>query len=196
MKKIIVFLLFMIGAKAECAKSLNDAISNSEIFEINLIMENNIYLHNKVSSNYYFHIDEQNDLMAIATQCPFTGGIAIYIARAMVQMFDETIVYDDINVCASAGYNMRQTKDQSVGLPFALSVVPNPAKDDATFTYTPNLENALLILNDNIGRQILSMKLNTSGSISLDLSAVDAGLYYVIMQSNLGTIQTKLVVLK
>ena len=43
----------------------------------------------------------------IATQCPLIGGPAVYLARPIVELFDESITYNDAAVCLSQGVSMK-----------------------------------------------------------------------------------------
>ncbi|MBL0051710.1 MAG: hypothetical protein IPP29_09480 [Bacteroidetes bacterium] len=43
----------------------------------------------------------------IATQCPLIGGPAVYLARPIVELYDDNIVYNDQAVCLSQGVSMK-----------------------------------------------------------------------------------------
>ncbi|HMR47541.1 MAG TPA: hypothetical protein PKC92_12205 [Bacteroidia bacterium] len=68
-------------------------------------------------------------LMAIALQCPYSGGVSVYQARNMLRLLDDSIQYDDRYSCLQQGiYRMGSTHDvmkNYAAIDFDL--VPNPA---------------------------------------------------------------------
>ena len=124
------------------------------------------------------HLISKIMVQTIFNQCPFSGGKAVFEARAMVDYFNDTIVYDDDANCLAQGYTMKQYKPL-IENSFVVKPIPNPATTSVTFTYTPELfETGLLTITDNLSRKVVVRTINGKGTINVDLQGFNPGIYY------------------
>ncbi|MDD4599036.1 MAG: T9SS type A sorting domain-containing protein, partial [Lentimicrobiaceae bacterium] len=80
--------------------------------------------------------------------------------------------------------------------PANLSIFPNPAKDVLFVKVNdfPN-RNAMIQIHNSTGQRVLSNRMVIQSEVlSLDISALKAGLYYVLMQMENKTISKKIVI--
>ena len=116
----------------------------------------------------------ENTLYAIATQCPLTGGLAVFKARAILKELNPNIFYDDAFTCIQSGvvYRKKETIEQHCTL------YPNPTSGNVTVSYSiPS--SATLIITDAIGRILLHKQIDSqSTSLTIDLSKFQTGLYF------------------
>ncbi len=78
-------------------------------------------------------IDDYVLILSIAQQCPYKGGRAVYAARAMIKIFNDTIAYDDNAVCHEQGI-FRTITTSSTDSQIKVSIKPNPANDKIEIT--------------------------------------------------------------
>ncbi|MEP7171156.1 MAG: T9SS type A sorting domain-containing protein, partial [Bacteroidota bacterium] len=104
-------------------------------------------------SQYY------QQILNVATQCPYIGGTAVYRARPYVTMFNDTIEYNDDDLCEQHGiYRVAQDKNTEIKNRDIL-IIPNPANDIAEIILQGDYEGICKIkVEDIIGRII---KINT-----------------------------------
>ena len=123
-----------------------------------------------------------NDVLSIAVQCPHVGGKAVYKARSLMALLNDTIEYDDASVCTQAGYrkaaNNKQHKEETRG---DIKIVPNPANDKVTITLSNNMSGICEILfYDVVGKLILSKELDCNQKIhSFNIKNLSEGMYTV-----------------
>jgi hypothetical protein len=153
---------------------LTDSIQVTEVYELNEQQISGI-------EPYLFSTNEQdsivlfeNTLYAIATQCPLTGGLAVFKARAILKELNPNIFYDDAFTCIQSGvvYRKKETIEQHCTL------YPNPTSGNVTVSYSiPS--SATLIITDAIGRILLHKQIDSqSTSLTIDLSKFQTGLYF------------------
>lgn len=101
----------------------NAAIPASDIFEINQQTVNALHLQLlKHGIDYQPDNVELQQIANIAQQCPFTGGLAVYQARAMLEAFTGEVV-DDPSACVNVIERSTKTMINSGNI----SIAPNPA---------------------------------------------------------------------
>lgn len=117
----------------------------------------------------------QSSLLNIASQCPLSGGPAVYTARSLVRLFVPTLRYNDELTCLQSGYSWRQGFDLH---PVGISVSPNPTDTKLTVQY--NIEDvSSLKLFDAVGVEVLSLEIDAqSDKIDIDVSNYPAGVYF------------------
>lgn len=108
--------------------------------------------------------------------CPFTEGLAVYEARALMRNWDDTTVY--FNACEnnppqfaanSRFANSNQTVSESV-----IGVYPNPTIGNLTVTC--NYKDCIFVVYDIAGRIVLSQKLSENET-KVDVSSLNNGTY-------------------
>jgi hypothetical protein len=128
----------------------NAIINSSKIYEQNEKEINEAYLQMIYKDNLELLPNFSSQILSIASQCPLSGGPAVYKARTLAALIDPQLRYDDQLACSQAGVSWRMSKPRSES---AMSVYPNPAKDNATINYLIS-NDALLIISNKIGEII------------------------------------------
>lgn len=95
--------------KQSNAKTQNEQVTSTDVFDANIKAVNAIYFRNQNSSD--LTQAEKDILYTIAYQCPFSGGVGVFQARAIISLFDDNIEYDDNTTCGLDGYEMRQSNN-------------------------------------------------------------------------------------
>ncbi len=163
--------------KTDLIGQLTDSIMGTEIYEINEEQINGIesYIYDNPQDDSL--VQFEYTLTSIATQCPLSGGVAVFKARAILKGINPNISYDDASTCIQGGivYRKKEVANQYCNL------YPNPTSGTISISYSiPN--DATLIVTDAIGRAILQTKINSqSTSSTFDLSKYQTGLYFYRM---------------
>ena len=125
-------------------------------------------------------IQNQVTLLNIAHQCPYQGGPAVYIARSLLRILNDSIEYYDDIVCLQAGfYRLHSTSADKFAS--AIKVVPNPANNYIEiFSIDAPLQHGVISIYNSFGEIVyknvtdLSSKLKTVSVINLV-----PGMYYI-----------------
>ena len=138
---------------AESARAANAALGATELTEANAV--NEIYLATIGKEVDHFTVDQTSTLFAIANQCPMVGGNAVFRARALYSLLDDTQTYDDELLCLQHGILVKSLKPL---VPTALSGLPNPAMDEAVLVLDEVLEEpGTLVVFDALGGGVLRL---------------------------------------
>jgi hypothetical protein len=131
-------------------------------------------------------------------QCPDAGGPAVFTARSLIGLLNDTIIYDDDNICLQAGYYRQQRNVENSKLP-DVEVIPNPASETVNFVLKNSTEGVCrILLMNSIGKTIFEGSFNCSlKSYSLDISHFAAGIYHAEIEiSNSVYKNAKLVIVR
>jgi hypothetical protein len=160
--------------------NLNLGITTTNAMEENQKQVMAIYV--EAIESGVFDIDNGNSgradsLYNIATQCPITGGPAVYLARSLYAIINPDMVYDDRLACLQVGVILR--KKQAVSTPPSSAYVfPNPATDRATLVYNIGEDGTFEIYN-MVGQKQSMYKLQSkTHEIIFDTSKLNNGIYY------------------
>ncbi|MBX2927108.1 MAG: T9SS type A sorting domain-containing protein [Saprospiraceae bacterium] len=165
--------------------SQNDSIAVTEIYEINEKGVNDIYLHWLSTAFGALDSVEMAALTAIAEQCPFEGGNAVYRARAfLAALTQEFVSYNDSLLCAptelliihsESGALLQTAKDE-----VELRIFPNPAQNEISITWGTSKEaSGMLSVYDVFGRQVLQQVLGEGANThTLNIRDLPDGLYF------------------
>ena len=187
--------------RADTLLAENAAISVQKLYESNEKAVADIFLSVIMKATGSFSSTQEKTLQAIASQCPWVGGDAVYAARSLYRLIKPKSVFDDDVLCGRD--SIPQALQQEESLPEALaelkaqdseitsktlevSLYPNPAKDGFTVSFNQPLpEDVLLILTDLYGRRKTIQALN-AGTMNfyLNTAAIPSGLYGCSIQSN------------
>jgi len=172
-----------VSAKIDTARFINDNITPNEIPEQNERVINfiyGLYIRYGQDTVYFYY----NQILAIAQQCPYSGGPAVYTARTFIELFNENIDYNDQSQCLLEDIYKKPSPTKNVNSFSEISIVPNPADDKVNIilTGTQNgickieISNALgkVILKDEINCKEKSHSINTHNFVS--------GVYFVKVQ--------------
>jgi hypothetical protein len=132
--------------------------SNAAVYPIELIEEtqkdvNEIYLATIGKDVETFTSGQAIALFDIANQCPMLGGNAVFKARSLYWLIDDTQDFDDPVLCLPYGVVLKRLLDQHIN---AVSIVPNPASDEASLVLLhETVEPAYLTLYNAVGSESL-----------------------------------------
>lgn len=136
----------------------NSNIAASELIEANRKLVNEIYLGTVGKDIDTFTVAQANDLFDIANQCPMVGGNAVYTARSLYRLIDDTYEFDDPLLCLPHGIVVKSALQEQ---PAAVSVQPNPARGRAALMLGEPLEEAgLLVLYNLAGQEVLRVEVS------------------------------------
>ncbi|MBK8845809.1 MAG: T9SS type A sorting domain-containing protein [Bacteroidetes bacterium] len=119
-----------------------------------------------------------NDILAIAQQCPYSGGNAVYIARNYIALLGDTIVYDDAAICLLQGiFRNASTNTNAI----EIYLKPNPANDYVELFIANNTgTNCSVSISDAIGKEHLSIKVDCKlKAVKINTQKLAIGLYTV-----------------
>ncbi len=95
---------------------------------------------------------QASDLFAIANQCPMVGGNAVFKARSLYSLIDDTYEFDDQLLCLPHGIIVKSLTEQQAN---AITVIPNPAMNEATLILSEPLgSTGQLVLYDLLGAEV------------------------------------------
>jgi len=119
-------------------------------------------------------------LESIAMQCPQQGGIAVYRARALLEVIDDNIRQWDDNCSSSSRLASGSPSENSSGQTPDVFLYPNPNDGNMTLSYIlPEHQQGKLVVYDLMGNVVSTTTL-ASGSQqqSINLSQLSSGVYY------------------
>ena len=125
----------------------------------------------------YLMYNHYNNVYAIANQCPYAGGPAVYTARGLLRVVNDSVEYYDDIVCLQAGYyramERSNVKDQRIKL------LPNPTKGIVDIFAGHTNEMAVMIEIFNGVGEIVYSGLSDMGPHlkTIDVSSFSPGLY-------------------
>ncbi|MBK8848424.1 MAG: DUF11 domain-containing protein, partial [Bacteroidetes bacterium] len=178
------------------AISINDAINERGMPDNNRQNINPIIL-NWLLNNEYELSQTETEQQYVANQCPHSGGVAVYFARALLDAELDTNIYDDRFVCGVEGY-FRKGKVDTIIIRGNLKITPNPTKNYVAiyFDDSKNLNGSILIY-DNQNRLSIRQEVKALAIYSLNVSQLSNGYYKVNYKSTDGhDYFEKLIILK
>lgn len=137
---------------------------------------------------------DYNTILYIAQQCPSQGGAAVYRARFFVSLFNDSLTYDDFNVCLTQGY-YREMAGTLSDASFAPTVIvkPNPANEQVEIILENIKEKDYnLRITDLEGR--IKFHFNKSASelkTIINTSDLSPGIYFVLVDDSSGLYLSK-----
>jgi hypothetical protein len=134
-----------------------------------------------------FTSDQAALLLSVADQCPLTGGNAVFRARALYSLIDDTREYDDMLLCLAQGLLTKRFADSA---PMLCHVVPNPADDQATLVLpAPLVESARLLLTNAMGAEVMRLQVPADQSrFSFSTRGLVPGIYHYTVLNPMGVI--------
>lgn len=178
------------GFKRDSAFYYNNGIVTHKEFEQYEKQINTIYLETYTKGNYVFTYEQAETIHQIATMCPSLGGSAVYKARTLNAMLNDTLEYNDELTCLQQGvlYRLAQTtRKQEVS---EIQVFPNPSTNQLTIKYDYADAYPLRIeIIDALGRTTSNTLLNSSPAVlSGEISNLASGVYFYRITDNTNTI--------
>jgi type IX secretion system substrate protein len=123
------------------------------------------------------------DMEIIASQCPFEGGPAVYLARNLISMVDSSRIYDDETICYSARKGNTIAPTEEPDRIITSKVYPNPFEEGFIVSLLGMNEDEVditVLIYDLTGRVILN-KIVHSSSFPLEINLADknSGIYFL-----------------
>jgi hypothetical protein len=160
----------------------------------------NEVLEKAVNDIYYRNFAVQPDslnrvdvlaLESIIHLCPQAGGNAVYRARAIYQMINDTVEYNDSAVCSKKGYfrqameeiteqlSIKPINQRIINQDFEMALFPNPAKQNLNLIFNEN-KTGLIKIFDSLGKlQYSTTIVAPVSSLQIDLRLFSSGIYYL-----------------
>lgn len=173
------------SSEAEKLRSQNDSIIVATDYEYNEKAVNDIYLSRLAELSFVPDSSEVALLESIAEQCPFTGGNAVYRARALLALLTkEAAVYNDSLACLPVQALVAPpngTGSQAIPPSRELNIYPNPTRGEVDIVWNGAVEQSgRIAVFDLFGRQLQQIQVPV-GSVGQNLSLrhLPEGLYVV-----------------
>lgn len=115
---------------------------------------------------------------------PLVGGVAVYRARALYDLFDDSQDFDDPALCLQHGIitrHMELPNGQAL-----IGILPNPASDEATLVYSLNEgTTGHLMLYDALGQEVQRYPLSTDAQrFYFSTTELAPGAYHYVVREN------------
>jgi hypothetical protein len=171
---------------ADNIRITNSGIITNVNYELNEKTVNDIYLATIAQQNYNFTTSQAASLLAIALQCPFAGGTAVYKARALNAIINPNQEYNDNLICLNEGVVLRKAgenegsiTDENITASYAY-LVPNPATSFVTLNYSFGKDiSGTLQISNLLGIKIKDIVLPPNqNSIGVNITEIPSGVYY------------------
>ena len=134
----------------------------------------------------------------VAVQCPYSGGPAVYRARTLISLINDSMQYEDEMVCGILGIMRAHSLTDEAEKNY-LKVFPNPASQSVQLVYS-GLKNATITLEvlNTLGQLVISKNiLSYNNTYYLDLSNLKSDLYSIRLKDGNGEqVNCKLVITK
>jgi hypothetical protein len=155
----------------------NSSMIVDEIYEINTQIVNDIYLSTIARGVLDYSTTQVQQLENLIYQCPLAGGRAVYQARALYTLVNDSLVYtnDSLN-CAVLGLSWRQIKPT---VQDEVQLIPNPASHSTRVIWDKEIYPAASIgLYSLLGKQQMHVKtIENTGEIEVDIASLSQGFY-------------------
>jgi len=115
------------------AELQNSYVVNGELPELNSAYMNEMEInYMETDEDLQFLRDNYSGIFAIASQCPYVGGKAVERARTYIALINDSISYDDANICLQSGvYRFANDTTENIKTT-EIKIIPNPANDKVT----------------------------------------------------------------
>jgi hypothetical protein len=131
----------------------------------------------------------------VANQCPAAGAEAVFRARAMLALVNDSIVYDDDMACLQVGI-YRETAIETDYFDFEL--IPNPAGDRVTLKIN-NAQEGFCHINilNILGNKVLETKVDCQQlEHIINTNSLQPGMYFVDVEFEQKQIVKKLLIIR
>jgi hypothetical protein len=135
-----------------------------------------------------------NTILAIALQCPYSGGVSVYQARNMLMEWNDSVDYDDQMACLQQGiFRIGKKEDDMKNYrSIDFDLVPNPADNQTEVRIlTPVDALTKITLRSMLGNMLDEWKLNGESKFTLYTHKYLQGIYLVEIKNETGMNKTK-----
>jgi Secretion system C-terminal sorting domain len=154
------------------------------IYEANTKSVNDIYLRT-IAKDAVQSVTTTDKIVIdyIASQCPYTGGTAVYVARALQAAMRRDTFYNDTENCFAQGVNYRivKPKDEVKTVDTDgnnIKLYPNPTTNFVVIKSNKALTGRLNVLN-SIGQVVSTLALQGQKDLIISTSDLPEGMYFV-----------------
>ena len=183
---------------------LNKFISPSNTMASNYVLMNDIYLNMLKTGVDTFTTDQVSQLSSLANLCPYAGGDAVYMARTLYAMVDNSAFYDDSVLCPDAGGDrsmlFKVPNDTTQQAPAEMVMVyPNPAHTVLNLAYFAQTTGTVdFELIDQLGQLIMQQEVAKGINFErYDIGSINSGVYHWRLRDSQRIIKSdKLVIIK
>ena len=184
--------------KRNTANFINDIVQPNEIPEQNQKFANEmIVLFDKFGQDtllYYY-----SSILNIAQQCPNSGGVGVFVMRNFVELFNDTLEYDDANTCLQQGFYKQSQTNVDSNIVSDFLIVPNPASNEIEVRLlNPHQGICEIEIRNVVGEKVVEQTIDCKkSSQSILLNYLQQGVYFVrVTNSNNIQLQHKLIIIK
>ncbi|MCB9291198.1 MAG: T9SS type A sorting domain-containing protein [Lewinellaceae bacterium] len=133
-----------------------------------------------------------NKLLAVANQCPLSGGDGVFKARSLYSLVDPLVKYDDEMLCEPAP-EARPQHTLQPELPKGFHLIPNPARDELRVKLAVPVEaRSWFFIQDIHGRIYFEKELDAgSARYYINTNQLPSGIYYCTIRSQGSTHKTE-----
>lgn len=198
-QNILLQQLYTVRVKADSAYALNSIIQPVEIPEQNQSFANTInLLYALYGPDTLFSY--WNQMLAVAQQCPYSGGPAVYVMRELIEdLSDSVFIYNDDITCLQEGIFREHESLQEFDDSELFSIIPNPASNELTIHVNYAHEGSCsIVLENTLSEKIKVWKIDCSKKEHhLNVSMLTPGVYFVsYIINDKRKITRKLVIIK
>jgi Secretion system C-terminal sorting domain len=176
-------------------ETTNSALTGTELWLQNIKQLNSLYINYLRTNGEDSLFSEQNRiaLKAIADDCPYTAGVAVYLARGIFARINPNLHWHNYAQCTQfvglnkTGENPLQQElnmtRKNVNTPavnaYVISAYPNPASSEVTLSSVHQIPSGSVITIFNAeGRLLKRIEIPSLASeIKLDVSTLTSGFY-------------------
>jgi nitrite reductase/ring-hydroxylating ferredoxin subunit len=167
------------------AVQLNEAEVKNNLVNATGLIETNEKIINDININYQIEgreylLSRYQEIYAIANQCPYAGGPAVYEARVLLRVITDTILYDDASTCLLQGiYRAAAGTDNENAIEIFLK--PNPANEYVDlFIANNNGSNCKVTITDALCKEVKAIAIDCKQkSVRIDTRQLAQGVYTV-----------------
>jgi Secretion system C-terminal sorting domain len=131
--------------------------------------------------NWSLNASQQSELSAIAALCPLSDGEAVFSARALLSLFEETPVFWNDAVYCQKKSGGRSQEEINIESKQHLRLYPNPVNESLTIDYDdfPDFAEQKLLITNLYGQVVKDVALKGKrGNAIINVSGLSEGVYY------------------
>jgi len=179
------------------AKAINNEVAAALLPEQNqkavndLVMKYYLYGTDSILLNYA-------QIISIAAQCPYSGGPAVYQARSLAVMINDTLDFNDAAICSQTGI-FKESNGEKITDDKKVQIIPNPANDLIEIIIGHELKaNCVIKVFDVLGNEAISLQFDCKlKSHNISVRNLRQGIYFVsVMTDDCEIAHRKIVVVK
>lgn len=131
-------------------------------------------------------------MFSIADECPSTGGDGVFLARALLFAYRDTLILQDDGECQQAN----PAESDTAAFPLVLGVYPNPGIDKVHIWAADLKQQGVVQVVDLMGRMFIQQSVEAGVAfLELNTSQLNPGMYVISLISD-GEVSRKTMWLK